>query len=477
MKYPLVDEFYEVYQRESLYDAVKYIGRKISKMRYAGLGDAIEEIQKYIDDQTQVLANYYKSNQDINNKDFRVIQEVASAFEMLASAVNFYLPDYLYGGEAENYFDAYKEDYTMVRPQNLFTIDLGCLDKAYEDYGVIDKECYDSVVDLIKHVRNNKLLDKIYADSGWHNVNLEELLYTIYDKIDDKSLFSKIQAYIPQEYLLFSNIKENCAKVKAIQFDKFRPQLNCGKQMRTNFSKLIFCKNLLQYFETGIMPNEEGRIDMFVTESEHMDLLDEFKELYSRKFNEEAFRDQQANYILDPEVLAMNFKIEAAKKTTKGNKMIVGFLISSGEFIEQNKMMYLLHMEISDITNDLSNYEMQFNIVPNGDLTKRIQLMRLDNWESEQPHKNVAKKLATRTHIHLYNEFDLLRGKINGNYDIAYNFSGSSTTFNTSLKTFLEILGLNPEVQKTVYNLTLKGIEQRKTRLKIDEDKDSFTLN
>lgn len=476
MEYPLVDEFFNCYKTYRLPDTLEYISKRLREIRFTEKRNGKEEIKKYIESQTAVIANYYKSNIDINNKDYEIIQKVVAPFEMLANAVNLYMPTYLYSDDEEllEYID---EDYVMVTAQDLFTLDFGCMDKAVEDYGPLESSCYEKIKNLIKYVRDNKILDKIYADSGWRNVNLEELLYTIYDKVEDKSLFSSIeQDWAVEKYLLFTNVKENCTNVKNIKFDKYRPQLNCGKQMRANFSKLIFCKNLMLYFETGLMPDEEGRIDLRINESETRDLLDDFKSLYSKNFDEEQFRTMQSNYILDPEVLATDFSIEAARKVFKGDKMVVGFLISSGDYTELDKKMYLLHMEVADVMNDKSNYEIQFNIVPNGDLTKRIQLIRLDNWQTEQPHKNVANKLSTRTHIHLYNEFDLLRGKTNGNYDIAYNFSGSSTTFNTSLKTFLEILELNPAVQKKIYDITIKSIEQRQNRLKIVENEANTTI-
>ena len=92
-------------------------------------------------------------------------------------------------------------------------------------------------------------------------------------------------------------------------------------------------------------------------------------------------------------------------------------------------------------------------------------MLRLDNWDSEQPHKNVGNKLKTRTHIHIYNEFDLLRGKVNGNFDIAYNLNSKSTEFNTALETFLDILELDNDSRAEIYNSTMEALDNCKKSL------------
>ena len=123
-----------------------------------------------------------------------------------------------------------------------------------------------------------------------------------------------------------------------------------------------------------------------------------------------------------------------------------------------NQHCYLIHIEIDDVNNQYSNYEMQVSLLPQGEFDNRLQLMRLDNWESRQSHRNIAKKLSTTTHIHIYNEFDLLRGKTNGAFDIAYNIEGDSTAFETSLRTFLKILDLNDEITQTIYHHTMSNL-------------------
>ena len=62
--------------------------------------------------------------------------------------------------------------------------------------------------------------------------------------------------------------------------------------------------------------------------------------------------------------------------------------------------------------------------------------------------KNIGNKLKTTTHIHLYNHFDLLRGKKNGGYDIAFNLEEDSTDFDVALKVFLKFVSSDEELYK-----------------------------
>ena len=101
---------------------------------------------------------------------------------------------------------------------------------------------------------------------------------------------------------------------------------------------------------------------------------------------------------------------------------------------------------------------MQINLIPHGNLQQRLQIMRLDNWEAKQMHKNISKTLTTKTHVHLYNEFDLLRGNTNGGFDIAYNLEGEGVDFETALKQFLKILDFDKSISKKVLKTIIEGL-------------------
>ena len=116
-----------------------------------------------------------------------------------------------------------------------------------------------------------------------------------------------------------------------------------------------------------------------------------------------------------------------------------------------------------------STYEIQLNALPNGSIENRLQLMRLDNWKDVQSHKNLGNKLQTATHVHLYNPLDLLRGKKNGAYDIAFNIEDKSTEFNTALESFLIMISNDEKLTNKIYSTVLKTINEAKRRVSESE--------
>ena len=458
MDYSIIDELYEIYLNEFIEDAEESFEQYYKRYQMNGAHDLEATLQQYIKEQTQNFSNSFVSNKDNENKVDLIVRETAAAFESMLSPVQFLLDDYVYQDcEIEDLkFDGIKHD--IIKPHDLFNIDLKFIDEAMKKYENSYEEAYERVKAIIQYVKQNKLLEELYADGSWHEINFEELIANLYDKSKNKEIFEvDFIGVLMNAETLFDRIKENCGRVSSVDFDKYRPQLNSSKQIRAEFGKLIFCKNLLTFYQTGIMPNTDGMVDLTTTELEEIFMLDEFKELYSKNFDETNFRENQINIICNPFLFGEKYKVQIAKKASIGNRMIMGYIIEANDSYG-TAFKYLIHINIADVNNPCSNYEIQLNVLPHGRISNRLQLMRLDNWESEQPHKNIAKKIATTTHIHLYNEFDLLRGKINGNYDIAYNLEGKSTNFETSLKTFLEILDFDDVTQRKMLNTTIKCI-------------------
>jgi hypothetical protein len=96
-------------------------------------------------------------------------------------------------------------------------------------------------------------------------------------------------------------------------------------------------------------------------------------------------------------------------------------------------------------------------------------LIRIDNYETKQAHKNLGgKRLDTTTHVHLYNHFDLLRGKVNGNYDISHNLENNSTDFISALHGFLSVLNLDVELHNEIVK-KIKEIKSRRIRKNNDK--------
>lgn len=451
MDFSLVDELFDIYKNEDFHYAKDMFIKYYKKYGRENLFSILNE---YIQQQTKGVASFFKSNKDEVNAEHNLVRDIVSAFDNLIMSVDFVLLDILNLEENDDY-----EHEIHVKPHDFFRINIDLIERAVKTYADCYMDDFNKIKDLIVYVKQNKILKKLYRDDSWYELDFEELMYNIYDYVEDKSIFKKdvIPTY-RMDAFLFEKIKTNCGEMLSSSFEKFRPNLNSTKQIRANFGKLIFCRNLMSFYDTQIMPDYNGFIDFSADYFEHLNLIDDFKRLYSRKFDEETFREQQGNFICNPEIYSTNYKFEIGKKVRKGDKLIVGFIVSCLDGSGSIQNHYLIHIAIDDVNNQLSNYEMQINIIPHGELKNRLQLMRLDNWASEQSHRNIATKLSTTTHVHLYNEFDLLRGKTNGAFDIMYNLDGEGVKFETSLKRFLAILDFNDDISKSIYALTMEDV-------------------
>lgn len=462
MDFSVIDELYDIYRNEDIDYAVKKFGEYYYRHQINGNKDLIQKLNEFIKKETANIGLYYVSEKDNSYIEHGLIENIASLFESVLIPVEDYVFESIYDGYDEEEIKDFNIPFKNRKPHDLFNMNIQFIEDAVNKSGYIND--YEQIKEIILYVKKHKILDKIYKDDSWYDLEFSEVLYSLYDFVEDKSIFEIDTMLHPErDDFLFEKIKANCARNLKGAFDKFRPNLNSSKQMRTHFAKLIFCKTLLNYYETGILPDYNGFVDLTTDDIQHNELIVDFKKLYSKQFDEETFRSNQGNFICNPEVYSNNYTLVAGKKVKMDNKMIFGYLISCEDDMKYTRNDYLIHISINDINNPISNYEMQLNIVPHGDLNQRLQLIRLDNWASEQTHRNIAKKLATTTHIHLYNEFDLLRGKTNGAYDIAYNIEGDSTAFEKSLKTFLEILDLGKEISDKIYNSVTKKITEAKS--------------
>lgn len=461
MDYSIIDKLYDSYLNDDSID----VENNLRSHQY--LPGFIETVQSYIKEQTKLISNNYVSNVDEKNKVDLIVKQTTDAFEVLLDPIQTLIINYAC---KDSYFDIFDDEmeHIEIKPHDLFSISMKLMEDAIEKYSK-NKETFEKVKKLILYVRKHKLIQELYPDDSWKDMNFGELIATLYDKAKDKSVFEgEYAGVLDNEDTLFGRVKSNCRNVTAISFDKYRSKLNTNKQLLVQYGKLIFCKNLLMFYDTDILIKKDGLIDCTADFTEKLKLKDSFKKLYSHRFDETKFRENQTNFICKPEIITNTTKLEARKSVNFGNRMIMGFLISATTSLFSSfnyEVQYLIHINIEDVNNPCSNYEMQLNLIPAGKISKRLQLLRLDNWANEQPHKNVGNKLKTRTHIHIYNEFDLLRGKVNGNFDIAYNLNSKSTEFNTALETFLDILELDNDSRAEIYNSTMEALDNCKKSL------------
>lgn len=466
MDVELIDELYEMYCSNDIYDAERMLkSAYLRSEKKNGRGYLISNIKEYLNQKAGTLPMLFES---CKNDEFEKngIKEIHFAFTHVATAVDNYLSDLEY----EEYGSV--KQASTVYEHDLLAMNIEMIKAACNKYLQDDKEMADKVVNLLEFLYQKKTIKTLFPKLDWRAIPFDELLYMIFDyhnkNLDffDMDLSEELKGHkeyedeIWGEFRFFSDIKRQCNALNCLNFAQYRPNLISKKGKISELDKIVFCRNFLEFIEKDMMPDLYGYmydyIDLYTaTETISKDLAS----VYSSKFNLDTFKEKQSNFICNPDCFKRPEKIVARKKVSKGNSFAAGYLLAPQDM----QTFYLLHIYIKDVNVPNSNYEIQLNVLPDAKIENRLQLLRIDNWETKQTHKNVSKKLDTTTHIHLYNWFDLLRGKTNGQFDIAYNIEDKSTDFNSALVTFFQIVCLNEDLERDIYGKILNSIDKSKT--------------
>lgn len=487
----------------------------------------IEHLKEYVNMHTVKFAQSYQSIVDENQEDFNIIEDLKALFGDVFYTLQEYFEyrraaelgssyeevgdfeetEIIYGLPESNMYednecfgvDEYNKAFeiaTSLKINDLFKVDLKTIEDGFFHYygkNADSEEIFQQFKRIVQFINEKGTLNKLYGNKNWYNVNFDKLIFDIYDfHKKNKAIFKLNNRYEITNQRHFSSvsyesgfkeIKEKCCSLvkcgeiyttdteTGLRFEKYRPFLSSNKNKDIDIDKLIFCKNKIEQLENDAQLPDENLDIHYITDDDYAEALEkDFIKTY-KHFNSDEFRARQSNLIVcDPRIWTDTNKINKIKGKIEGDKLILGLLCSA-----DNEVFYLIHIEINNIMANNSAYEIQYNIIPADDTLKnRIQLLRLDNWEVEGKHKNISNTLSTSTHIHLYNMFDLIRGKRNGSFDIAYNITEEGTTFNLALETFLSVLCVTEDFKKEVktkVNAALKKAkEKRLTQLAtIDE--------
>lgn len=475
----IIDRLYTIYLGEHLNFAKDCFWSALrSKPENGGGATLLENLKQYIEENSNKFPNGFSSEENHIN-EVEIISNLVHLFEDITYAVNNLLDDY----ELEHYSTITREN---LFPVDMFKINPQLIKDAYKKYynteNIIDDcvsnispETLEKFLKLLDFIKTNNSLNKIYKSFHWKHQPLEDVLKNLYDYHGKNSLFHigekemfELDTYVDNDVSYLKKIKDNCVKISSINFDQYRPNYISKKGINSDIDKLTFCRNLLNFYKTEIMPESYyNSLDFALNKLEENELKSNLKKCYSTAFDLETLKTHQCNVIYNvDQPLKGPEKLVTHQSICKNNSLAVGFLLSTDSRFRDytNETYYLLHIYIEDITNPTCNYEIQLNILPDSKISHRIQLIRLDNWNSLQTHKNLSKKLTTTTHIHLYNPLDLLRGKKNGSFDISFNTNSASTDFETSFKTFLDILDLDDSLYNTVSKtINTKNSQSSKT--------------
>lgn len=462
----IIDELYEIYCSNDIYNAERMLNSAyLRSVKKHGKNYLINNIKEYINQKASILPMLFES---CKKEEFELngIKDICFALRLVATAVDNYLSDL----ELKEYGSI--EQAPFVLEHDLLTMNINTIKAACNKYLQDDKVVADKVITLLEYINKRQTLKTLFPNTDWRTIPFDELIYMLYDyhnknldifnfKMNDE--LKDLREYEDEiwgEFRFFSDIKRKCDQSMYLNFVKYRPNLISKKSKFPQLEEIIFCRNFLEYLEKDMMPDRQGfmydYMDLYVATNT---ISKDLSRVYSSKFDLNSFKEKQSNFICNPDCFKRPEKIVARKKVSKGKSFAAGYLLAP----EDMQVMYLLHIYIEDVNVSDCNYEIQLNVLPDAKIEHRLQLLRVDNWKNQQTHKNIAKKLDTTTHIHLYNWFDLLRGKTNGSFDIAYNIEHKSTEFNMALSTFLQIINLRENLERNIHSKILQSIEESKT--------------
>ena len=469
----MIDELYDFYcDYHASLSYEKLLSAIYSSPKQGGGTKLIENLNKYIETYSQKVSSMYSS---INkqNKEFEQIESIVYAMENITIVVDYLLTDY---DAVDNERTGRKHYHEEIFPNDMFVINTELMKDGYKKYkNSVDLSEYEfnKTLEMIEFLRKEKSIKKVFGKTDWKNMSTNEILIALkdfhkedQDKFEIKEPKNMIKEMLElKNHCFFTKIKRYCENM-FVAYDKYRPTYVSLNSMMPEMDKLVFCENLKQLYEKGLFVDRNGALDCrtyFLPNK----IIEDFRKKYNTKFDEKAFKTTQANVIFNPDINfgdSRNYmqptQLVNMKNIQTQKGLIIGALLSNNT----EEIYYLVHIKINDLHSDKCSYEIQLNLLPDGNIDNRIQLMRIDNYATKQAHNNIGgKRLETTTHVHLYNQFDLMRGKKNGNYDISHNLENVGTDFNTALHSFFAVMDLDV----SLYNEIKKKIDFiKKRRLK-----------
>ncbi len=350
----------------------------------------------------------------------------------------------------------------------------------------ISDEDFQKIKDFLVNSKNVKTLSNVGLET-LETMPFEQQVHLLYNKLKaDKKLLTS-DAFEKIRYKKFKSINTlNLNLNNILGYTEFKSVIGSDKKLELEIDKLIFVRNLVELYNTGLFFSKTDQMppifpyvyehymekiskdDLFQFETKDILTLDfidkeidlretkaKFNSIYAN-FKEEEFVNMQGNFIYQPTVPTFWSKDVLTKHDIIDNMLYIGFLI-----VDQSGESSLIHIA-KDLCDDKGKYEIQFNILPHHRLDCRVQLLRIDNYKNDGFHKNIGgTKVKTKSHVHIYNQLDLIRGKKNGGYDIAYNMDDTHSTFNDALNLFMEMIELDDIICKQI-KTELENIQTEK---------------
>lgn len=367
---------------------------------------------------------------------------------------------------------------------NIFELDIELIKKIH----AIDISKYIQYVKTISNERFNQMVTFLTKSKYQTSIkgvldknilNVQDIVYILFSKIKDTS-FLKANLDDDKDFR-FNKYSAGLDLNFLNEFTEYKAFLNSDKTTLEDVDKLIFIKNLIQWCEHDCFVDikddnaDNYMYSLYMIQSGKYvlknSLIQRMRKLQQNltatkqklhsvynNFNEKDFVEMQANYIFNPKLYDISFyqcQIDDYASVIKEGILYFGCIVS----INSHKAQFI-HV-CKDLNVNDGNFEIQLNMLCENKLENRIQLLRIDNYATDGVHKNWGgQKIKTKTHVHIYNQFDLIRGRVNGNFDIAYNLENKHQSFDEALNTLFKIINFeSKECEEKIKNLINQEID------------------
>lgn len=421
-------------------------------------------IKNYMVRNAGVIATYFKSFEESQN-DIKLLNGIEKDYSRYFWKIHSIRTAYLSINHpchdtAKSTFS--EEEMYLLTNENILNFSSDLLDKVYHvNMDHLDPQ-FDFVepIDIENHNRF-KLFTTIIAKKDLIKKTINEndysqtgLISALLDKIKIEYKNREFPLKALEDDVGFKNKYFSMNLDKLTAFKPYDSKIISDKASFEIMEKIAFARNLYEYISTGIFVFKySSELSPFPDEETKKQADDDLKYIYEN-FDEGKFLNMQKNVVFSPLFPhTYSDSVYSHAYSVEGDTTHIGLLVTTKPFDE----LVFISMKISG-SGDSQRYEIQYNKLLENKLENRVQMLRLDNYTQPGTHKNIGgTKLDTTTHIHIYNPLDVIRGKINGGYDIAYNIEQGSMPFSDALDIFSNIFNFNnslkEDIKSTISNI------------------------
>ena len=233
-----IDKLFTAYLTNDLGTAQMMFDSAYNTPEYNGGGQVfIDNLKEFIKEESNKFPSYFASYKNEPNED-DMIKNIIFALDtvyyyvdqVVDGRMNYDDEDYLHNLMEEitdaDYFDETERMFTTI---DILDTNMNLIFEAAKLAPEEELEIFDDVIRLLKFLKKNDSITKVFGGNYWKDKPLEEVIYRLYDyhkknrkafQFKSKKYFTEIGVYDCLPY--FDKIQFNCSQISQEKFDKYR---------------------------------------------------------------------------------------------------------------------------------------------------------------------------------------------------------------------------------------------------------------